>query len=49
MTMVSKASKGHTSSAWMKSLQVGIGANTQEVKMDDLAVYLGFKKPDKRK
>ena len=27
-----------------------IGASIQEVKtMDDLAVYLGFKKPDKRK
>lgn len=48
--MVRKASRGRTSSALMKSLQAGIGVNTQEVKtMDDLAVYLGFKKPDKRK
>lgn len=32
----------------MKSLQAGIGANTQEVKMDDLAIYLGFKKSEKK-
>lgn len=31
----------------MKNLTELIGANTQEVKiMDDLAVYLGFKKPE---
>ncbi len=33
----------------MKNSTELIGVNTQEVKtMDDLAVYLGFKKPDKK-
>ena len=33
----------------MKSLQAGIGANTQEgIIMDDLAAFLGFKKSEKK-
>ena len=42
-------SRGRSSSAWMKRWTEWIGANIREVKtMDDLAVYLGFKKPEKK-